>query len=266
MRAYLTYFKTRYLCILQYRAAALAGVVTQVGFGLILILPFYALHASGGEGFPMDMESVASYIWLQQAFLMLVSYSWEGDIIDSIKTGAIAVELCRPLDVYAMWFTRHLAQRVAKVSLRAGPVLIVAFLIPKPLGLSLPESPLAFGLFLVSLVLGTLVMTSMVMLVYNTTFHTLTSVGIPIFLYAVMDFFGGQIIPLNFYPPFLYRLCSLLPFGSVSNVPFRIYVGDISGPQALFSMGLQLFWVLTLVGTGYIWNRLALRRVVSQGG
>lgn len=266
MRAYLSYFKTRYLCMLQYRASAIAGVFTQVGFGLILILPFYALHRVNGADFPMEMEKVSSYIWLQQAFLMLISYSWEGSIVDSIKTGAVAVELCRPLDLYVTWFVRHLAQRAAKCSLRAGPVLIVAFLFPKPLGLSLPESPASFGLFLISLVLGTLVMASIVMLVYNTTFHTLTSIGIPTFLYVIMDFFGGQIIPLNFYPPFLYRLCSLLPFGSVSNAPFRIYTGDLAGKEAVFSICLQLFWAVTLISVGYVWNRLALRRVVSQGG
>ncbi len=266
MKAYLYYFKMRYLCTLQYRTAALAGIFTQVGFGLILILPFYVLSKTRGGSFPMDMESISAYIWLQQAFLMMISYHWDRDIMGSIISGSIAVELCRPMDIYGRWFVQTLAHRISAASLRAGPVLLVAFLLPAPLGLRLPPDMTAFLLFLVSLALGTVVMSAIVLLVYNTTFHTLSSVGIPHFLYSVMDFFGGQIIPIKFYPPALYTLCAILPFGSVSNAPFRIYTGDIAGAEALWTVGLQIFWAVILIAVGYTWTRLALRRVVAQGG
>jgi ABC-2 type transport system permease protein len=49
---------------LQYRAAALSGLVAQVVFGLIFIMIFEALFASNPHAQPMTFDEVVVYIWL----------------------------------------------------------------------------------------------------------------------------------------------------------------------------------------------------------
>ena len=72
MRKYLSFFRLRFAMNLQYRVAALAGIVCQFAWGGMAILAFYAFYESAPDSFPMDFQATASYIWMQQAFLGLL--------------------------------------------------------------------------------------------------------------------------------------------------------------------------------------------------
>ena len=67
MRKYISFFRIRFAMGLQYRAAAMAGMVTQFVWGLMEIMVYTAFYQTGAESFPMTMEATASYIWLQHA-------------------------------------------------------------------------------------------------------------------------------------------------------------------------------------------------------
>lgn len=58
-------------------------------------------------------------------------------------------------------------------------------------------------------------------------------------------------MPLPFFPPALRRICELTPFAATSNVPYRVYSGDIAGTNVAFAVGLQIFWLLVLVLGGH---------------
>ena len=69
MRTYLNYFKLRIITNLQYRAAALAGIGTQLFFGLTYIMLYIALYESNtGVNPPMNLQSLITYLWMQQTF------------------------------------------------------------------------------------------------------------------------------------------------------------------------------------------------------
>ena len=130
----------------------------------------------------------------------------------------------------------------------------------------LPPSWGAAGLFLVSFLLGALVVGAFCMLIYISAFFTISPMGVRLVAVAVVDFFSGAIIPLPFFPEKLQVIFSLLPFGSMQNVPYRIYGGDLAGLPALVSILIQAFWLLALLLLGRLMMRKALQRVVIQGG
>ena len=90
--------------------------------------------------------------------------------------------------------------------------------------------------------------------------------GVRVVAVAVVDFFSGAIIPLPFFPEKLQVIFSLLPFGSMQNVPYRIYGGDLAGLPALVSILVQIIWLLTLLLLGRLLMRKALQRMIIQGG
>ena len=53
MRAYVAVFGARFRALLQYRAAALAGLGTQVFWGLIRVMIFGAFYATAAEAAPI---------------------------------------------------------------------------------------------------------------------------------------------------------------------------------------------------------------------
>ena len=69
MRAYITYFKLKFISSLQYRTAAWAGIATQFFFGFVYIMVYVAFYESGGKQLPMELPQVVTYLWLNQEII-----------------------------------------------------------------------------------------------------------------------------------------------------------------------------------------------------
>lgn len=267
MKKYLTYFRIRFIGGLQYRAAALAGISTQFAWGFLYILLYSAFCRADPEAFPMEFSQLASYVWLQQAFLALfMNWYYDSDILGMISDGSIAYELVRPLDIYVLWFTKTVAARVSRAVLRCFPILIVASFLPDPYGLTLPPTPLHAVMFVLTMVLGMFVVTAFSMLIYCACFYTVNATGVRMVAQSIADFLSGSELPLPFMPAAMRRVIEMTPFGVMQNLPFRIYSGSITGDEMWFLTGMQLFWTVVLIGGGWLWMRAALKKVVVQGG
>ena len=267
MKQYGSFFRIRFLAGLQYRAAAWAGIATQYVWGGLTVLLYRAFYQNGANSFPMDFQALSTYVWLQQAFLaMFMTWYYDGEIFDSITSGGIAYELCRPCDLYTVWFVKNMAVRLSRVVLRCVPVLLVAALLPAPYGVMLPRSWSAALLFPVSLVLGFLVLVAFSMLIYISAFYTLSPMGIRILASSVMEFFCGALIPIPFLPEWLQPVMYALPFASMQNTPFLIYTGHLDPQTALERIGLQLLWLALLLAAGRLLMANAQKKVVVQGG
>lgn len=267
MKKYLSFFRMKFIAGLQYRAAAYAGCATQFVWGAMEILLFRAFFEVGEEAFPMSFEALSSYIWLQQAFLSLfMTYTMDNDIFASISDGSVAYELCRPVQIYYMWFTRSMASRLSKAILRSIPILVVAAFLPKPYRLSLPVDAIATVWFFVTLVLSFLLVVSFGMIIYIITFYTISAYGVRIVIIGIVEFLSGDIIPIPFFPDNVRVVIELLPFASMQNIPLRVYSGNIEGVELLGRVGIQLFWVMIIIIMGKYMMQKALRHVVVQGG
>ncbi len=267
MKKYFSLFRMRFIMGLQYRTAAIAGMTTQFVWGLMEILVFRAFYAANPSAFPMTFEATANYIWLQQAFLAIFA-AWllEPEIFDCIVDGNVAYELCRPVHIYDMWFARSMASRLSRVVLRCIPILMVAPLLPKPYGISLPPSGGQFLVFLLTLALSFLVSVSFYMWIYVLTFYTVSPMGLRLMVGSVVEFLSGGGIPLPFFPEKIQRFLELLPFASMQNVPLRVYSGSMTPAQTQQAILLQLFWLFALVIAGRYMCSRAVRHVTLQGG
>ena len=267
MQKYLSFFRLRFSMGLQYRAAAIAGIVTQFVWGFMEIMVYHAFYRADASSFPMTIEATVSYIWLQQAFLALfMAWFMENEIFESILNGNIVYELCRPIDIYNMWFSRSVANRLSRAVLRCFPILIVAGFLPQGYRMNLPSSGMSFLMFLVTLVLGFLVTVALCMIIYMLTFFTISPQGLRILFLSIVEFFAGSIIPLPFFPEPLQRVMEILPFASMQNVPLRIYSGDLAGSLMWKAIGIQIFWLVALIAIGKSIGCYAMKKVTIQGG
>lgn len=267
MKKYLSFFRLRFAMGLQYRAAALGGIATQFAWGFMEIMIFRAFYRADPASFPMSFQATASYLWLQQAFLALfAAWMMENEIFDSIINGNISYEMCRPIDIYNMWFVRSVATRLSRAVLRCFPILLVAAFLPEPYGICLPASPKHFLLFLITLILGVLTTVSLCELVYILAFFTISPTGLRLMFDSAADFFAGALIPLPFFPEKMRQIMELLPFASLQNVPLRVYSGSMDSYEMQKAIFLQIFWLVFTTLAGKMLCRLAQRRVIVQGG
>lgn len=267
MRKYLSFFRLRFAMGLQYRAAALGGIVTQFAWGFMEIMVFRAFYKADAAAFPMSFSATVSYVWLQQAFFSLFTvWMLENEIFDSILNGNVAYELCRPVNLYNMWFSRSMATRFSRAVLRCFPVLMVAAFVPSPYGIAPPADLYHFLLFLLTLVLGVAVTVSFCMLIYGLTFFTISPQGLRLLFASIVEFFAGAVIPLPFFPEKIQRILEVLPFAAMQNVSLRIYSGDMSGGQMQKAIILQVFWLFAMTATGKWLCRFAEKKITVQGG
>ncbi|MDR0949820.1 MAG: ABC transporter permease, partial [Lachnospiraceae bacterium] len=257
----------RVIAGLQYRAAAWAGVATQLFFGFMFIMLYKAFYASGDTAPPMEWSQLVSYTWLQHAFLAIIMLWYQdGELLDAITSGNVAYELCRPYGLFSFWIVRLLAMRLSSVLLRCLPILIIASLLPASYRMSLPASPVAAFLFLLSLLISLFLISAISMFIYILTFVTLSPLGARLMIGVAAEFLQGAVIPIPLMPMWLQKMLNWLPFRYTSDLPFRIYSGNIAGTDALFQIGIEILWVVALFMLGAWAFRRVLRRIVVQGG
>lgn len=267
MKCYFAYFKLRFITNLQYRAAAWAGIATQIFFGFVYIMVYIAFYESGSKTLPMELPQLITYIWLNQALLSLINLFYKDqELFNLVKTGNIAYELARPKNIYFLWYFKIIGQRLAMVLLRCVPFLIFLILLPEPYRISLPASIPHLLLFITTLFTGTLVMTSLIVLYPIITMHTLNEKGIVGIIIALADILSGIVVPIPFFPKVLQVISSILPFQYVSDLPFRIYVGNIGIFEGLKGLGIQIIWIVLLTTIGYLIMQKSFKRVIVQGG
>jgi ABC-2 type transport system permease protein len=267
MKPYLSLLRCRFLNGIQYRAAALAGLTTQFFWGIMLIFIFRAFYGDADSSGGFLYKDLVSYIWLQQAFLaFLFFYDWDGELIESIRTGGISYELCRPVNIYQIWYVKLLSKRLAMGTMRFSPVIIIALLLPQPYGLSLPHSFLSFLVFVVTLFLGLFLVVAIVMLIYVSIFKTMSPAGSIGLLMVIGDFFGGFAIPIPLMPGWLQTLCNFMPFRWAADLPLRVYSGSIGLSEGIFGLFVQIFWIIILTSSGALIMKRITRLTFMQGG
>lgn len=267
MRPYISLLKLRFALLLQYRAAALAGVSTQFLFGLVRVMIFDGFYASTIALQPMTYAQTVTYIWLGQALLGLLPWNGDPEVQSTIRTGNVAYELCRPLDLYNHWFFRALAQRMAPALLRSVPLLIVAFFIlPSEYRMSLPPSPAAAAAFLVSMAGAVLLAGAITNLINISMLWTISGEGAMRLVPAVVLIGSGMIVPLPFFPESVQGVLGLLPFSGLVDTPYRFYLGLHPAGDIWGHLSLQLLWASVLILLGRWVLSQGMKRVVVQGG
>lgn len=263
MTAYLAILSARFRMLLQYRAAAFAGFVTQLFWGFIRVMIFSAFYHSSNAAQPMTFGEVETYIWLGQAMLMMLPWNIDAEIRQMMRTGGVAYELLRPLDLYPLWFSRALAWRTAPTLLRGVPLFAVAALF---FGLQLPANWTVAAGWMLATLLAILLSSAISTLLNISLLWTISGEGIANLTFAAVLVFSGMVIPLPLFPDWLQPVIKLLPFRGLSDVPFRIYAGHIPPSEYWRELAQQLAWIIGLIILGrWILSR-GMRRLVVQGG
>ncbi len=260
---YLSIFRLRGNMELQYRGAMVGGIVCQTFFGLILIALYRALYDTRPQTLPL--QNVVTYVWLQQAFFRML-LATDGDLSDKILTGGIAYDLCRPADLYSLYFVRIMAQKLTGSLMRGIPMMLIAFLLPKGWGAAPPASLPHLFCALFALFLGLVCVCALENITMGFTMLTLDPRGLQGMMHLLMMIFAGNILPLTLFPDSWQKIITCLPFAQMLDAPIRFYTGDYALADAGRILPLQALWAVLLIFSGrFLWKHNQ-KRLVLQGG
>jgi ABC-2 type transport system permease protein len=223
---------------------------------------FTAFYESAQGPMPMRLEEVVTYVWLSQAFLLLIPFRVDGEIAETIRSGNVGHQLLRPVGLYGFWMARAVAQRVVPVLLRCGPILVVA----TAAGWIRWTGGMGIAAASVSLLAAVLLSSAVTMLLNATMFWTISAEGINSIVTALMFVASGMIIPVPLMPPALRAFAYALPFRGLIDIPFRLFSGSIPAGQVWGHLLVQLGWTAGLVLAGRALLAKAVSRLTVQGG
>ncbi len=263
MRLYLELAKKSFQRQIAYRTATLAGLVTNVFFGVLRGAVMVALYGATQSIAGYTLRDAVTYTGLVQALIGAIALWGWYDMIRSIKTGEVAGDLSRPFDYYSFWLAQDLGRGIFQVITRSVITMSVFVIF---FGASTPVSIEQWAFTIVTLGLALLLSFGWRFLVSALGFWVVDATGYARLAFFVVLFPSGFAVPLAFMPSWLQALCNLTPFPSIINTPVEIYLGHVRGVEALALIGVQAVWTIGLIALGRLAAEAGRRKLTIQGG
>ena len=246
-----------------YRAATVAGVLTNSVFGLIRAYILIAVFRQRGTIGTFDVTDAITFTFVTQGLLMPVGAFGRMDISERIRTGDVVVDLYRPVDFQAYWFAHDAGRAAFELFARGIPPVLVGALV---FHLRLPSSPAVWLAFMVSLAMAMVVSFAVSFLVNLTAFWLIDDRGANQLASSIQLFLSGILLPIVLFPGWLEAIARNSPFAAMVELPVEVMLGKHRGGALISVLGVQLLWAAVATGCGRVALAAATRKVVIQGG
>lgn len=211
----------------------------------------------------ISKNQIVTYIILSRIIYAQITWGFIPKIGRIIQTGAIAVEMLRPMDFQAQMFFERIGDFLAFTAMTAVPLLIISSL---TLGIQAPPSAGVFICFCLSFVMAMAISFFFEFFIGLLTFYTNFSWGLQSFQEAFISLFSGALIPIAFFPGWLKTITNFLPFQEMSYSPVSIYLGIAKGHEIYRILIFQLIWLVFMLIIARLFYKFAIKRVLVQGG
>lgn len=250
---YLAFARASLARQLTYGTANWAGLFTNVFF---LFFRAYALGACfeatssiGG----LDARATVTYVTVSQSLVMVCPQWGNVTLAAAVRSGQVAIDLLRPVDLYGSLLARRLALSAYYVVARMIPVLTIGALFGLLSGPDLWLLPA----FAVSVALGAVLGTTIFVIVESTSFWLESDRGVRYLVLGAAALPSGLVLPVEFFGEWLQPLFMLLPFPHTLYTPTRLWMGGLESSEVAGLLAIQLAWTVTLA--------VVARRMIAAG-
>ena len=242
-----------------YRQAALAGLTTNVVFGLLRAGVLTAVLVQRPVA-GYDVATAVTYVWLGQGLLAVVLLWGDVELSRRIRTGDVVVDLGRPWDLQVAMLATDLG--------RAGFAVLIRFLPPVVFGSLLfpfrwPQRPSTWLLFTASVALAVTVSFGIRFLLNASAFWLLDARGVLGVWGVAGGVLSGLVVPLVWFPAVLQDVLAWTPFPAMFQNTIDVFLERGDGVAVLAG---QATWTVLLLLAGRLVLRRGMRRLVVQGG
>jgi ABC-2 type transport system permease protein len=262
-RLYAEVARSTFRRVTTYRAATFAGVVTNTVFGFILAYVLVAVFNERGSVGGFDTTDAVTYVFVTQGLLMVVGVFGNLEMAERIKTGDVAVDLCRPYDFQGWWLSVHYGKAPFYFVFRGLPPYLIGALV---FHLQLPPDVPTAVAFVVSTALAVGVAGAYGFILQSLAFWLIDVRGPNQIGWITAQFLAGTYIPLVLFPAWLEAIARVLPFASMIQFPVEVFLGKHTGANLAGVFALQITWLVALVAIGRVLLARATQKLVIQGG
>ncbi len=270
MFASLTKYRHAFLLGLQSNLVYRANFAVRGFFSLFHLTVVFILWGAAYAGSPsiggFSFGQTLTYFLVMLVMQFFVgAFNEDYQISEEIRNGLINQFLLKPINYFLYRFSIFVAARLV-----TGVLILLPLLVAVPLlhdYLTLPHDLWRIALGVPAMALSAVIQFSIAYCFGMLTFWFLDIQGFVILSMAVESILGGQMFPLDLLPAGVFRVAQFLPFYYQTYFPVAILTGRIHDIAVVWQgLGIQLGWVLLLLGLNQIlWTR-GLRRHTAVGG
>ncbi len=240
---------------LVYRSAAVFQILGSVLLIAINIFLWRRLF----EGDPQQIAYMTRYAILANIIALFFATDIAYNIGTKVATGDLAVDLIKPVHIFAMEWQRSLGNMASKFLLTGLPVILVYIHF---LGGSYHHILLA----LLAVVLAHVLQILIYSLLGFLAFVLIEIWPFGRFLDDSIRLFSGAFIPLSLLPYPIDAIARALPFRFLYSFPLMLLFGDIQVAEIGSNFALMLLWIGIFAALNLLTFRSAVRRLALQGG
>lgn len=248
---------------LTYRTAILAGLFTNLFFGVLRAAVVIALYDGRGEVNELTLQGAITYVAISQGMIAFLQIFGSTDLMNTVYNGSIGSDLLKPLHLFTFWMARDLGRAVVNLIGR-GVFLLALFMLFYPI--YVPSGLKQWLLLPLAMGLGWLVSFAWRFLVNLAAFWTPDARGYARIAFTVSQLFSGFLMPMRLYPDWFVELCHLTPFPAMFNTSVELYLGILSGQDLWLALLNQVIWFVILAAAAQLVLLAGVRRLVIQGG
>ncbi|GEM45390.1 ABC transporter permease [Deinococcus cellulosilyticus] len=247
---------------MAYTAWFWASLFVQTVGLLVMVYFWSAVYENQDSIKGQSVQQTLNYIMLARMLSGLTGSGIIQRFGQLLNRGELAIELLRPVDFQFQNLAQALNRWFTDLLMRwqLWVIAIVFF------HLQLPTEPLAYVYFLISLVLGCIIVFFFEWMIACIVFVTTESWGLNVLKEGVASFLSGALIPLTLMPDWLRTVAEFTPFSKAVFVPASFLSGltPVSdGPRMLLELVL---WVVGLcLLSRFIFAKM-VKHATIQGG
>lgn len=220
----------------------------------------YGAHGEGHGGY--TLAGITAYAVVAMA--IRISFSMDDTVIyNKVRDGSIAMDLLRPVPFFGMHLAECAGYSAFHLVARGLPILLVSWLM---FGGGLRGDVPSLLLGGASLLMGYLIIFMLNFIWGLLAFWFIEIFPFQLLKYALINLFGGSVIPMEFFPEVMRPFISLMPFQHVFYTPAVILTGHAAGQKAAALLAEQAIWTLLMAGACIVAWRRGRDRLVIQGG
>ena len=206
MKKYLTFTVKAFQRTLTYRFELWMELLINVLFMLVYVYLWKALYTGRTSVEGYDLSRILTYIVVSQTLLTFTFTLRIARIIEEkVRTGEVVTDLMKPIDFQLMTLATAAGTSSHTALFNMLPKFLLFY---GAFGLSLPSSLLTVFLFIISVVLGYVILFSIEFIIGIFAFWVVEIRGLYAFvIWGLAMLFSGYFLPLEFYSRFLSQNC-----------------------------------------------------------
>lgn len=262
-RVYFQIFKTQLIRSMTYKFEVYSNIIMQTIMMLASAFFWKALFLNSNSVGGVDVDTMLVYTVVSAMISVILSTNVERRITMSVERGSIAIDMMRPVNVFAVFLFEDIGTMVSLIVQNLIPIFVIGTVF---IGLPKPSSGWNFVLFLFSLSLAFWINWLLSSMFGMIAFWAINMDALIQVKKHLVRLLSGSLIPLWFFPDSLRNVLECLPFAYLYQLPLNIYVGHFDTVSLNRGFFIQGMWLVLLTITFFTLQKRVTGKVMIQGG